>query len=289
MLLSMPHRRPSHSNAHRFKHPIKRFARLPTGDEVAALEKLVWSAPKFGVEVNPADRTIDFIFRIAVPKLPKRYRTLSSVLFPSIVEQRKGVSRSWQKAFQAGFSKAKYNNKDFAKFIASPLHKLFIAGIQEWLHDKFWDVLGVDGKLIGPTRLAAFEDKSRILKNQPDPQVALLAVRRRDRFLTAIPKLRKLSNQRVAGMTSSELRQQISKLLPYKTFLAGLRKLAPEPNPSPRAFFTEPWVSTRSMVEAMLTAELEVKSYDLNRISLKTYLKEGEELLRALSSLPPGL
>jgi hypothetical protein len=290
MLLYVPRRRPNRSNTHRSDHPIKRFPRLPTGDEVAALEKLAWSAPEFDVEVNSADRAIDFIFRIAVPKLPKRYRTLSSVLFPSITEHRKSVSQSWEEAFQSGFSKAKYNNKNFAKFIASPLHKLFIAGIQEWLHDESWDVEDADGKPIGPTRLAAFENKSRIGKNQPDPKLALWTARRASRFRSAITVLRADLSKRVDGMKPGELRQEILKLLPYRTFIAGLRKIGPEPNPSPKAFFTATWVTTKSMVEAMLTAELEeVKGCDLSRISLKTYLKNGEELLGVLSSLPQPL
>lgn len=72
----------------------------------------------------------------------------------------------------------------------------------------------------------------------------------------------------------------------YKAFLVGLRQIKLEANPSPKAFFTAPWVSERSIVEAMLTAELEMKGINLKRISLIEYLKEGVEFLTALLSLP---
>ncbi len=289
MLEAMPHGSPGRSNSKRVKRPIRLFPRLATGEEIAALEKLAWNAPHFVAEVRPAKREVDFTFRISIPKLPKRYRALQSLLFPPNTESWESVSRSWQKAFQSAFSKAKYNNKDFAKFVASPLHKVFMTGIQEWLHDEFWDVLDKDGKPIGPTRLVVFKEKSRVLKNQPDPRAALWVARKWHRYFPAARGLRSRLKNRVPPMGPAGLRHEINKVLPYGLFLAALRQVSGDQNADPRECFNTAWLSTELLVAAMLEAELKKKHYDPEKISVKTYLRVGNELLSLISSVPKPL
>jgi hypothetical protein len=211
------------------------------------------------------------------------------LLFPSITDSRESISRSWQKAFQSAFSKAKYNNKDFAKFIASPLHELFRAGVQEWLNDETWKIEGVDGKLIGATRLAVFKEKSRVLKNQPDPRVALCVARKWHRYFPAARGLRGRLKNRAPSMEPAGLRREIDKVLPYGLFLAALRQVCGDQNADPREFFNTAWLSTELLVVAMLEAELKKKHYDPKKISVKTYLKVGNELLSLISSVPKPL
>jgi len=289
MLKAMPGRRSISSSTHGPKHPIRRFPRLPSGEELVALEKLVWNAPRFVAEVRPAEREVDFIFRMSVPKLPKAYRALHSLLFPSNTEYFVNISKSWEEAFQTAFAKARYNNKEFAKFIASPLHELFRTGIQEWLNDEIWNIKGVDGRTLRDSRLPVFKDKSRVRKNQPDPRVALWVSSRRDRLLPAAEHLRNHLKDKASSMTLQELRRRITRLLPYRMFLVGLRRALENPTAGPKDFFNVSGLSTRLVIEAGLGAELENKGIDLRKVSLKKHLEVGEELLNSLAALPKPL
>jgi hypothetical protein len=262
---------------------VKRhFPRLLAGTEAAAIEKLIWKIPEFQARMGTDIRTIDFIFRLRLPRQLKRYQSLYWILFGPTAE-------SWEKSFRSAYSRLRYGDKDLEQSIANPLHLLFLEGVRLWLQDA-WSLKGIakntNKKPSRRTELEIFNKESRIKKNQPDPRVAMLTARRGRQFFTDVPALRTRLKDRAAFMELGQLRSEITKVLPYKIFLAGLRRIAPEPHPSPKAFFTASWVTETAMVEAMLTAELEMKGYSLKRISLKTYLKEGEKLLTALSFLP---
>jgi hypothetical protein len=232
--------------------------------------------------VRPDEHTIDFIFRLCLSQPLKRYPSLHYILFGP-------ASESWEKLFRSAYSRLDYGDKDLEQSIANRLHLLFQEGVRLWLHEA-WSLKGIaknTGKKPSRRReLEIFNKEARIKRNQPDPRVAMWTARRERQFLTDVPALRTRLKERAAFMQLIELRREKTKVLPYKTFLAGLRQIAPERNPSPKAFFTASWISERSMVEAMLTAELEMKGYNLKRISLKKYLKEGGALLTALPSLP---
>jgi hypothetical protein len=274
----MPRKLTKSLRSSRVRYPVKRFPRLPNEKELIGLEKLVWNSPHFLARMNADNHTVDFIFRISVPRFPKHYRALRLLMFPS-------NSESWEKAFHAGYSKSDYGDKDLAKFMVNPLHVLFRAGVQEWL-DETLDL--ADGGT-GPTKLArleAFSEGSKIRKHQPDPRVALWLARRRNRLLPAAKGLRTRLESKISFMKLEELRREISRVLPYAGFLAALRNILDDQTAGPGQFFNKAGLSPKILIEEMLKLELERKAHDLKRISVKKYLKVGQELLNCLSSLP---
>ena len=228
------------------------------------------------------EQAIDFIFRFRFPPRGKRYHSLRYILFGP-------DSKSWQRSFRLAYSRVNYGDKNLERSISNQLRKLLVEGGRLWLRET-WSLKGIPKNTIKTlsrrTEMNAFEQEARIKRNQPDPRIAMWVFRRRLQLLTAVPALRERLKDRASLMEPVELRFEIMKVLPFKLFLVGLRKIAPEPNPTAQTFFTANWVSTKPMVESMLTAELEAKGYDLKRISLKTYLKEGKKLVTALSLLP---
>jgi hypothetical protein len=263
------------------KKEIKRFPRLPNENEAIGLANLAWNTPQFLPRMITEKRVVDFIFRISVPQFPKRYRALQILLFPS-------TTKSWEKAFHAAYSKSKYGDKDLAKFMANPLHELFRAGVKEWLDETF-DLEDTDKGTGKTARLEAFTKGSRIRKHQPDPRVALWLASRRNRLLPAAKRLQKRLESKISSLKLEELHREISRVLPYRGFLVALRDILDDQTAGPRQFFNKSGLSPQLLIERMLKFDLEKKGHDLKKISVKKYLKVGEEYLNYLSSLPKPL
>jgi len=258
---------------------IKRFPRRLEGEEAAAIEKLAWGTPEFRACMAADEYAVDFIFRISLSQLPKRYRALFGTLFFF-------GSDTWESAFSWAYSRLKYGDKDLERSVANRLHKLFLTGIQVWL-DESWSREGnPQNEKNRTTELEAFKKQATIKRNQPDPIVALWTASRRDELFPVLESLRNRVGTKARVTKPKDLQDQIAAFIPYQTFLEALRRLSENPQFDPRRFFYTSLYPVTSVVEAMLTAELELKGYDLKRISLKKYLKEGEQLLTSLSLLP---
>jgi len=270
-----------YSSMNRKTKSPRRFPRILNENEAIGLEKLAWNTPQFLARVKTEKRAVDFTFRISVPQFPKHYRALQMLLFASTTE-------SWEKAFREAYLKSKYGDKDLAKFMVNPLHELFRAGVKEWL-DETWDLEDTEKGPAKPPRLEAFSKGSQMRKHQPDPRVALRLARRRNRLLPAARRLRIRLESTVSSMKPEKLRREISRVLPYGGFLAALRNILKDLIAGPGQFFNRSGLSAKLVIEDVLKSELEKKGYDIKTISVKTYLKVGEQLINCLSSLPKPL
>jgi len=266
----------------RSKRAIRRFPRLLEGTEAAALEKLLWNKPEFQARVQPDKYTIDFVFSLRYSQPLQRYRSLRHIIFGP-------AFKSWEGSFRSAYSHLRYGDKALDQSMANNLHRLFNQGVRLWLQAA-WSLKGIrktsNEKPSRRTELATFDKEAPIKSNQPDPRIAIWTANKQRQWLTAVRGIRQRLKSRAQCMQPAELRREIERMVPYKKFSAGLEKIAPEKHPTPQAFFTATWLSAKSMVDAMLAAELERKGFDPKRISVKTYLKEGKKLLTALSALP---
>lgn len=258
------------------KKPIRRSPRLLTGTEGAAIEKLLWTKPRFDVKVSSKPFVTEFRFRISLPReTAARYPVVKSLFFgPGARDFEMSLSRSYWESV---------SGKTVSRFIQNLLHLVFRNAIERWLKTG-WSFESV---------ARAEKDIQNYIRNakskrgqQPDPVLALWMVSRVNTLKKKIRAVRSAySKRKVRGTAIWKLAEKVASRDVLRKVLTQLFD-----NPDNiEALFLDKRLTTNRTALAVLEVELAERgntALKTRRVSLAKYLEAGNALQTRLAKIP---
>jgi hypothetical protein len=257
------------------KTAIKRFPRLTTGSEAAAIAKLLWTNPNFNVRVNKHSLATEFVFSVPFPEEVKHeYAPVKRLFFED-------GAPDWETALAHSYWKTS-SGKKVSHFIPNLLHLVLTNGMKQWLEKTM--TLAETQQAVH--ELQSFKTQNRTKRGQqPEPRLALWTAMRHEELLEQIASLKKRFKKK-KWTRSSELWRAIERIVGHDVVCKALKELVD--NENIEAIFVDRRVSVERIARAMLKAELEQKPLKRSNrpLTLDKYLKLGDELRILLAALP---
>lgn len=257
---------------------IRRFPRLTTGTQAAGSAQLLWTQPELQILFRQNPPATQFIFTVSVSR---GFRTQYGNLYQMIFKR-----FDWPRALDRAYREGKYGSKSVAEYIALGLRKTFIDALAIWLGTPAkW---GTEYEEFTSRALSEFAIASRRKTGpQPNPLDAMLAAKRFNDLVPRLTKLRRALRSRARVAREEELIKAVAKVVPWGTASEALRHiLGEQASIKARQFFLSSKVSNQQIAREIVHLELVQRGCNLNSISLRKYLRSGEEILKMLSDLP---
>jgi hypothetical protein len=270
---------------------VQRFPRLIGGRLAAALSKLFWQQPEVSVRIAEDGRHVEFKYLISIPEQLRSSR---------VFEMFFGAGKTYlEDSLRTAYQNEKSAKKPIHYCISNFIHRVYKRAFRDYL-EKSW-------KRVNDPETVAIQvrefDQHLGKKSQPDPALAWEIVNRIEQIRPAIVNLRaELANKNNYELMEQHIRPPLS----AEVLRRALESILPG-EPTPMRVLYLPGTSDDEIAAAYVkcvvqdenpnikfeedsnpTVDSSEKRRPTGKPSFKSYIRDGEELERSLSTLPAG-